>query len=188
MLQTEIRVMRKLSQYTIRCSLILILSLLAGCITPHQYQNQAFVIVNAKVADESHRQPTWIGLSSTKGLMHIKSNAIIEQIRPTRYTISHFDFQKSKHSGRGTTFNDAKIRKSFKVQSGVIYFMGSITLTPSDGGVGAFSIDIQPNLKLIEQACRLRPKLFDLYPLQFVYSATPNKQYRIDCTEKELPV
>lgn len=171
----------------IKNTAVLLFILLTGCKTVTLDSHQAYLIVDAQTTETSEHQPTWIALLSSRSHTHLPTHQPIQSIDSGRYTISHIDFQKSKHSGRGTAFSRDGRSRRIKIGPGVIYYLGMIELDRTNHGTSTYTVKIFPEEQLIDRACASRPDLFASHPVRFVYGEYPEKDYTIDCGSSARP-
>ena len=161
-----------------RTRLVFLLCLLAGgCVTqePASSKNTAFLIIGA-VSLGGGPQPTWIALRKNMRGIHVPASEAIVQIDPDSYLIVNIDFVESKYLGHNTRqLRSTDLR--FKCLPDSICSVGKVTLDKS-------TVYIEPDVSMLDRACKARPDLMETLPVYFAYGESPNIPFDLNCNDR----
>jgi len=162
--------------------IILLMGIMLAC--KSLYADEAFVLIDVVVLGSDARQPKWIALKGKRKFIHVPVGESIIAVKPGKYRLGHFDFQKNKRSGLGTVHvgTDGKSSKFVATPNAITYF-GIIELKQSRWGSSGkkYKLGLNKSKKIFEWACDKKPELFSRYPVSVPQVDGSIKKLRIRC-------
>lgn len=155
---------------SIRCLFLCILPLFGSCASIDE-DSYAYLVISAKNIEPNSLQPRWIAFVDSFYLTgeHVSASEPVSKIFAGTYYFSHIDFHENRVLNDFTTPSARNIKRPFRLDTGSVYFVGEIELTPEVAGMNSgFDMELVKDASMIEDICKLLPDLNTKYPFHLI--------------------